>query len=179
MRSACIVLLLLGLALCVAVVVVGRVVAGEPVYTLAEVQQGRLRQPSAWVGRTLLVRGQFVTVSTAGCPVGKTTRCLRVLHWEEIRPSTAQRPMRPGTSLPRLIVVRAPGVTGRVPINLSTLVLAGFELASRIPLVGQLVPASVANQGMVYRVRLLPVRRCVLPPMAKPCAEAVLLQVGA
>ena len=179
MRSACIALLLLGLTLCVAVVVVGRVVAGESVYTLAEVQQGRLRQPGMWVGRTLLVRGQFVTVSTAVCPVGTTTRCLRVLHWDEIRPSTVRGPMRPGTALPRLIVVRAPGVTGRVPVNLSTLVLAGFEIASRIPLVGQLVPASVANQGVVYRVRLLPVRRCAGPPIAKPCAEAVLLQVGA
>lgn len=95
--------------------VAGGFVGTERVYSLAEVQQGRQSNQAAWVGRTVLVRGQLVGVSTG------------MQSFEEISAPFTWRQRLGFGGLPRrynvyrppaplvrpLIVVRGPGVTGR------------------------------------------------------------------
>jgi hypothetical protein len=185
-KRTVIVLLAVGFTVGLLIIVRGRLVPSERVYTLAEVEQGRLHQRGRWVGRTVLVRGQLLGVTEVGCPTGQSTRCVTPLSWEEIHPPVVRWPglARPG--LPRhllgqaypLVVVRAAGVTGRTPMTRATLLLASLQLASRLPIVGHLVPTSFMDQGVIYRVRILPSRHCVGPPVAKPCSDVVLLQVA-
>ena len=177
-RAADLVLFLL-LALGLAVAVAGGFVGTTRVYSLAEVQQGRQSNQGAWVGRTVLVRGQLVGVSTG------------MQSFEEISAPFTWRQRFGFGGLPRrynvyrppaplvrpLIVVRGPGVTGRAPVTPSTLVTAGIEMASRLPVVGGLIPDALAERGITYRVRLLPLRRCAAWP-APLCPDAVLLQVA-
>jgi hypothetical protein len=132
-RAADLVLFLL-LALGLAVAVAGGFVGTTRVYSLAEVQQGRQSNQAAWVGRTVLVRGQLVGVSTG------------MQSFEEISAPFTWRQRLGFGGLPRrynvyrppaplvrpLIVVRGPGVTGRTPVTPSTLVAAGMEMASRL-----------------------------------------------
>ena len=44
-------------------IIVGALTTPEPVYTVADVQMGLQRQPTVWVGRSVLVRGQSVTIA--------------------------------------------------------------------------------------------------------------------
>ena len=58
-------LLVLGI---VAGSLLGRGVPGPRVYTVDEVQVAVQRQPRAWLGRTVLVRGWSDTATGLGCP---------------------------------------------------------------------------------------------------------------
>jgi len=179
MKRAAVVVVSLLLTLGVAVAVAGGFVGPERVYSLAEVQQGRQSNPAAWAGHTVLVRGQFVGVSTGDQSfewISPPLTWRRLFSFGSLpRRNNVYRPMLP--LVRPLIVVRAPGVTGRTPVTASTLVVAGLELASRLPIVGGLVPDSLAARGITYRVRLLPPRRCAAWSVT-PCPDAVLLQVA-
>lgn len=115
------------------------------------------------MGRTILVRGQFgfgpiTQGSIMPLPIWRVRQFRPGMLW--VRP---------------LNVVLAPGVTGRTPVTWSTLVAAGWELAARLPVIGPMVPDALAEEGIVYRVRLLP-RSCA--SQSPPCADAVLLRVA-
>ena len=63
---------LLGLALLAALVAVAAPhgSGGGPIYTVAQARAGLTRQPRAWVGRTVLVRGQLIVAGCAGSCFG-------------------------------------------------------------------------------------------------------------
>ncbi len=74
-RAAATLTLILGVVLLVAAVA-GRLSShAEPVYTVAQVRAGLARQPAAWVGRTVLVRGVAFESSWVGRSSGGGSWC--------------------------------------------------------------------------------------------------------
>jgi hypothetical protein len=126
-----------------------------PVYTLAELRAGLVRNPAAWVGRAVRVRGM---VQSSGC-----------LAWD----AGGSAPCRD----------RAAYLLG--PDGASVLQVAGWErdplLATlrRLPLVGRLVPGPrAARWGALatYRVRLQAAPAPVCDDT--PCYEVFLLDAA-
>lgn len=158
----------LGLALLLGVVLLvwGSAPPGQA-YSVEGVQRGRAVNPGSWVGRTVLVRGAFAPSAQ-----------------DEIRAPLTWRNGVLVPPPPPLIVLRAPGVTGRAPATPRTLLLAGVQIATqaarRIPGIGSHLLTAPYTPTIVYRVRILPVHPCMGSSLGTPCPEAVLLQaVGA
>lgn len=128
------------------------------VYTVLEVQQGRVRQPKAWADHTILISGILVHAGT-GC---LTAPC----GWEEIAPllvGGTQRQER----LVQPLVVHPSKDTSRASLNPSAFLRS---IVLRLPVLGHLLPVSP-----VYRVHLLPIRHCAPSSFAASCPDVILL----
>jgi hypothetical protein len=154
-------------------VAVGYASDSGKVYTLAELQQARSAQPAAWVGRTVLVRGQILDVGQGA--------------WGAILPPfryVCDGPQR-GVSLAMssriraLLVVPAKGIrlpTSGLVID-ETLLTAVLDRVACLPVVGGLVPAPAVEYGSTLRIRFLPKQLCTTA-FDPTCPDAVLLRAG-
>lgn len=152
---------LVALAIIVAVVIASGLVraADSPVqsgrvYTVAQVRAMMARNPSEWVGRTVLVRGT-ATETVLACPFRSAFKC-GAIGWTEIDPDA------PGAH--PLIVAPAP------PDAL-------LDSLRRLPLLGRFLPArSSLHEGRgVYQIRLRATPGCPYPSANPSCANATLL----
>ena len=127
----------------------------DRVYTVAQVRAGLARNPRAWVGRTVLVRGTMVVMVFA-CPYGGDGFKCGALRWEELDPDA------PGPQ--PLILAPAPAS----PL---------LALVHRLPLVGSLMPwpRPLREGPGVYRVQLRAPSHCPFPSANPSCASALLL----
>lgn len=148
----------------------GHTISSEKVYTLAEVQQGRLIQSAAWAGRTVLVRAQLVGMgATWGIivPAFRFPACgLRPRSIYVLQPSS-------------LVVVAATGNllhTHAPRVIRETLLGAVLSRVACLPVIGGLVPASAVEYGMTLRIRFVPKRQCAAL-FSSTCPDAVLLQM--
>ncbi len=131
-----------------------------PIYPLATVQAGLQRQPRAWLGRTIYLRGVRVGWATRGSPVTvnqppqPSARCI---VWLSL--AAADTPTLVGA----FQVFAPPHVAPRpAPAD-------GLAAPLRaLPLIGPLFPRPA---GSVYYVRLT--RAC--PALPLPCYSAVLV----
>ncbi len=172
-----------------------------PVYTVAQVRAGLARQPAAWVGRTVLVRGiailSFWPIGSAG---GSSVPCALppgalppALHGPQFCPLAAPPPAPRGTTVYLRLVDDSARSDPRHPFfllrpsNLLTLELAVqpvtlnplMAVARRLPPLARFLPAPEQVPGGVshlYRVRL---RLTSYAPCIKPswstCAAGVLV----
>lgn len=160
------------------VVIAGHAVSSQQVYTLAEVQQSRLKQPAAWVGRTVLVRGWLVGVGNGTwgviLPPLRKASC-------GITPRSVMHAMSSMSQQP-LVVVAAKGVSiptvdsvlVTLPQTHGTFLGAALETVACLPVVGRFVPAWAVEYSMTLRVRFVPMGRCALR-ISPTCPDAVLL----
>ena len=127
----------------------------DKVYTVAQVRAGLARNPRAWVGRTVLVRGTMVVMVFA-CPYGGDGFKCGALQWEELDPDA------PGPQ--PLILAPAPAS----PL---------LALVHRLPLVGPLMPwpRPLREGPGAYRVQLRAASHCPFPSANPSCASALLL----
>ena len=127
----------------------------DRVYTVAQVRAGLARNPRAWVGRTVLVRGTMVVIDFA-CPYGGDGFKCTPIHWEELDPDA------PG---PQPLIL--------APASASPL----LTFLQRLPLVGSSMPwAQSLREGPgVYRVQLRAPAHCPFPSANPSCASALLL----
>jgi hypothetical protein len=173
MKRIRIVVVLAILAIGLGVVAAERGASGQEVYTPAQIQQGRLQQPTIWAGRTVLVQGWPLNVGSGAwgviLPPLRTTSC-------GLRRSV----MYASTVSPRqtLVVVPAKGVSVQTPAPRTndTVLKTVLETVACVPVVGILVPASAVEQSLTLRVRVAPRRRCTAP-VSPACPDAILLQV--
>ncbi len=174
-RAAATLGVVLGLALLAGLVaaVAGRPSSG-PVYTVAEVRAGLARQPVAWAGRTLLVRG--VTVDSLWA-TGPTTSVVQFCY---VPPFTCPLAAPNGTTVYLALIDDSaqpnPRLFGSVnPTNTTTLLLTVqpvapnplIALARRLPPLTRFLPAQGQTPGgasHLYRIRLRSTRS------ALPCA---------
>jgi hypothetical protein len=124
------------------------------VYTVAQVRAGLARNPQAWVGRTVLVRGTMVVVAFS-CPDVGRFRCTPI-QWDEIDPDV------PGPH---------PLILSPAPTN------PLLALVHRLPLVGPLMPWPwpLREGPGVYRVQLRAPSHCPFPSANPSCTSALLL----
>jgi len=195
-----VVLLALGLALVAGLVaaVIGRRVP-EQAYTVAQVRAGLARQPAAWVGRTVLVRGVAVESSwVIGLTIGTSTSCIvrsSALGSSQSCPLAAPKPNRTtlyltlvddSVRLDQLDLMR-PLLPVSQQANPPSLVLAVrpvtpnplIALARRLPPFARFFPTQGRVPGGVphlYRIRLQPRGSA---PCANPfwftCTDGVLV----
>ena len=127
----------------------------DRVYTVAQVRAGLARNPRAWVGRTVLVRGTMVVMVFA-CPYGGDGFKCGALQWEELDPDA------PG---PQPLIL--------APASASPL----LTFLQRLPLVGSSMPsAQPLREGPgVYRIQLRAPSHCPFPAANPSCASALLL----
>ena len=127
----------------------------DRVYTVAQVRAALARNPRAWVGRTVLVRGTMVVMAFACLYSGDGFKC-GALQWKELDPEA------PGPQ--PLILASAPAS----PL---------LALVHRLPLVGPLVPwPQPLREGPgVYRLQLRAPSHCPFPSANPSCASALLL----
>ena len=135
-----------------------------PVYSVTELRARLTHDPSAWVGRVVLVRG-----TVTGCGFARPCPLLMVVHCGTAGPC---RPI----GLPGMMLVDQPTASWLrgLPVQLGA---QNPQLAflRRLPLVGRVVPPpQVVRWGIpaVYRVQLQPAQRSVC--VSSPCYEAVL-----
>ena len=165
MKRALFVLLGLAGAAGLMLVVMHEAGATSRVYTVAELRTSLMRDPGAWVGHVVLVRG---TVTGCGfgrlCPLVMVVRC------------PTPGPCRPIGLPGMLLLVDQPTANWLrgLPVQLGT-ETSQLAFLRRLPLVGRVVPPpQVVRWGIpaVYRVQLQPANRSVCG--SSPCYEAVL-----
>jgi hypothetical protein len=119
------------------------------------VRAGLVRNPGAWVGRTVLVRGTMVVTDFA-CPYGGDSVKRGAIQWEELDPDVAG---------PQPLIL--------APAPASPL----LALVHRLPLVGPLMPWPwpLREGPGVYRVQLRAPSHCPFPSANPSCASALLL----
>lgn len=152
----------------------------EPVYTVAEVQQNRLHNPVAWANRTVLIRGQFMRYgySTPPSTVQWHNFIASPPTWRNIasRGKPTRWALEPAAVAP-LEVIQTKGTitTNKMP----SLLFAGLRAVARLPVIRQFVSAVFTTRGVVYRVRLLPLHRCVesSTTASRSCPDAVMLRI--
>jgi hypothetical protein len=167
-------LVLAALAMGTDIIATGHGGSSQRVYTLAEVQQSRLKQPAAWVGRTVLVRGWLVGLGHGAwgviLPPFKYPSC-------DIPPGSGMSALT-SVSAQRLVVVAAKGVSiptvDPVLVTHDTFLGAALATVACLPVVSRFVPARAVEDGMTLRVRFVPMGRCALA-ISRTCPDAVLL----
>ncbi len=130
--------------------------ASPPIYPLATVQAGLQRQPGAWLGRTIYLRGVRVGWQTRGCPLAvkhPPAPSASCIVWLSL--AAADTPTLVGA-----FQVFAPPHVAPRPAPVAPLRV--------LPLIGSLFPLPA---GAVYYVRLT--RAC--PALPLPCYSAVLV----
>lgn len=170
------------------------------IYSVSEVASGLNQNPSAWVGRTVLIWGRDLTVRW-GCgiwwtPVPRTARGASVSTcrpgtfgtFERLMPADPTQAFwagngpRPWTSVRysirragvRLFVFGRGLVVQRRPgaqVPATNAPVGLFVQLARLPILGRFVPAMLVESGAVYRVRLLDSSHCSSPP----CPEGEVL----
>jgi len=184
----------LGLALLVGLVAA---VAGRPssvtgpVYTVAEVRAGLARQPTAWAGRTLLVRGVaagsfWVTGPTTseayfcdpGSMAGHLRSCpLAAPHGGTVYLTLIDDSIRLNPGYPLFILPHRTTTTlilAVQPVASNPLIV----LARRLPPLARFLPTQGHVPGGVsrlYRVRLRPTGSAPCAPLSFTCATGVLV----
>ncbi len=137
----------------------------EPVYTPAQLASLRQRNPHAWYGRTVLVRG-WLEHTGPSCPLA--VRCV-IPGWM-INRDPCPRPARCAHALVDMIGTHVPRVgwdyatelvvpASHVPLPALTLSQFILNYFAGVPFVDQYVQ----DTGSVYRVRLLPQAPCQGP----------------
>jgi len=131
-----------------------------PVYSVEDVQVGLQRNAGAWIGRTVLIRGQDVEMGITCASSSKT--CYRLPGKPDLLvaspdPRTWTRVSR---VTPPLVLIRRDGA--RVPVETPPSAVA--VRLSHLPFLGALIPASLLERGAVYRVRLRAPSQCTLSP---------------
>ena len=142
--------------------------SGEPANTVAQVREGLARQPAAWLGRTVLVRG--VAQGRCGFPDadGRTGGCalapagMPFFGLIDVGPYTITGGSALRESLP-LLLLRPPAE----PLPARTLHRIGLGDAARHD-------ALRWQQVATYRVRLRLLQPCTIEGTAGPCAVAAL-----
>lgn len=178
--------ILLALGLVLVAVVVGQYTP-ERVYTVAQVRANLARQPAAWAGRTLLVRGVAGESSWAEGSVGVVYPCnLRFIgdgtqSCPLVAPNgaTVYVTLTDDSVQPDLVRPSSPFATSR-PANPLTLVLAVqavapnplIALARRLPPLARFLAMQGGEAGGVphlYRIRLRPAgsntNPCTIPSL--------------
>jgi hypothetical protein len=127
-----------------------------PVYTVAQLQAGLARQPRAWLGRSVLVRSNVISI-VAGETLCSNRGC---------QPQTQQRlvmeaPQGFSYGPPQGLVL-APGPAIRL-----------MDALAHLPLVGRYLSDRLLTNG-VHRLRLVSAHRCSLM-WPSSCVNAVLL----
>jgi hypothetical protein len=160
------ILALLGLASAAGLLMAGmhEVGVAGPVYSVTELRAHLTHDPSAWVGRAVLVRG-----TATGCGFGRPCPLLMVVQ------CAAPSPCRP-IRLPGMMLVDQPtaGWLRGLPVQLGAQ-NPQWAFLRRLPLVSRVVPPpQVVRWGIpaVYRVQLQPTQQSVCS--SSPCYEAVL-----
>jgi hypothetical protein len=163
-RATIAMLVLLALALGAGAVAVQSQTVSGPVYTVAQLQAGFARHPRAWIGRSVLVRGNVsrfaVTTlcSSRGCQ--PQAQEWLVMETPQVFRNGGQIWISHGP--PRGLVL-APGPTVRL-----------IEALASLPLVGRYLSVRLRTNG-VHHLRLVSAHGC---PLMWPssCVNAVLLE---
>ncbi len=166
-------------------VLVGHLASHERAYTVSEVQAGLRRYPRLWVGRTVLVQGQFGMVARSdGTTVTRSLDALtpprgvgvRILLVPPSRDLPRYNPPYLLRELPQLWL--SPHLTSH-PVD------PLVSLPHQIPLLDLLIPLSKPwNTVRVVRLKLLPPGRvCIHPTLAvyngtNDCKDALLTSVS-
>ena len=161
-----IVLVLAALTLAVAIIVA---MGHQPtpmgaVYTVAQVRAGLARNPRAWVGRTILVRGLVI-------------RCRLVEGCVALPPGIPRVGLVDG--IPIIEMPRAAVLSQALPLRISENPLWSF--LRLIPLLRGVVPASrqlSPAQPTAYRVRLIVETPCAVANSRASCVVASLVDAN-
>jgi len=183
MKRASTTALSLMLIVAFATVLVGHLRPTDHVYTVADVQIGLHRDPHAWIGRIVLIRGRD---EQQGLACADSTRTVIDSHgtkrdvqqvacyatpnsrdmlfglpdpWAHPPQGVTNGPLAGVTTGP-LVLVRDDGAHVP-PLHAPDHVAV---LLAQLPIVGRLVPLSLLERGAVYRVRLVNAAHCNLPP---------------
>ena len=194
-----------GVAVAVGLVLaIPRFTVSPPVYTVAQVQAGLARDPSAWVGRTVLVRGEvdggwfgfrLLAARLGGMAGGAVTGVVRHIAAPPIRvgrvvtatisPAIVPNPLRQRQQLVSLAALSLSDTEATVPTKRLPLTLGApnsiLAWLRRLPLVGPALPRPQLldwGKSAVYRVliQVAPSQSCG----ARVCyqAEALDATVG-